>query len=117
MNSNIFTYKDYIGEVSIDQETQSLFGEVLHIRDTITFQGETVREAFEAFKDSVEDYLEFCKELGKEPDKPFSGRVPFRTTPEKHKELAIISKKEGKSINALLAEAIDSYLNTHQLAA
>ena len=45
----------------------------MDLRDVITFQGKSVDELEKAFKDSIDDYLEFCEERGEEPDKPFSG--------------------------------------------
>ncbi|MHC5894835.1 hypothetical protein [Nostoc sp.] len=48
-----------------------MHGEVINIRDVITFQGSSVAELKQAFADSVEDYLDFCRERGEEPDKPF----------------------------------------------
>jgi len=65
-------YKGYIGIVEVDDEANVLHGEVVNIRDVVTFQGETVEEARDAFRDSVDDYLAFCEERGEEPDQPFS---------------------------------------------
>lgn len=60
---------------------------------------------------SVDDYLEWCAELGEEPDKPFSGKIPFRTTTERHHQIYLAAKKANKSINSwmddVLAEAVD----------
>lgn len=64
-------YKNYTGHVEFDDETKIFHGEVLGIKDVVTFQGITVDEIAQAFKDSVNDYLAFCKERGEEPDRPF----------------------------------------------
>ena len=66
-------YKGYTGHVEYDDEAKIFHGKVLGIKDIITFQGTTVDEIEHAFKDSVEDYLAFCKERGEEPDRQFSG--------------------------------------------
>ena len=55
-------------------------GEVLDMRDVITFQGKSVEELEQAFRDSIDDYLEFCEERGEEPERPFSGRLMLRLT-------------------------------------
>jgi predicted HicB family RNase H-like nuclease len=65
-------YKGYTGHVKYDDEAKIFHGEVLGIKDVVTFQGTTVDEIEQTFKDSVEDYLAFCKERGEEPDRPFS---------------------------------------------
>jgi predicted HicB family RNase H-like nuclease len=102
----MLNYKGYTGQLEIDDDAGIIFGRVLDIRDVVTFKGETVAEAKQSFQDSVDDYLEFCQELGQEPDKPFSGKLPFRTTPEHHRKLFLAAAKAGKSINAWMDEVL-----------
>lgn len=102
----MLNYKGYSGQLEIDEEAGIIFGRVLDIRDVVTFKGETVVEAKQAFQDSVDDYLEFCRDIGQEPDKPFSGKLPFRTTPEHHRQLFLAATKAGKSINAWMDEVL-----------
>lgn len=92
-------YKEYVAKVEYDEEADLLHGEVINIRDVITFQGRSVDELHQAFEASVEDYLEYCEELGEKPDKPFSGRFVLRTSPDLHRELYVEAKKEGVSLN------------------
>ena len=66
-------YKGYTGKVEYDDEAGIFHGEVINTRDVITFQGRSVVELREAFRDSVEDYLAFCAERDEEPEKPFPG--------------------------------------------
>ncbi len=110
----MMTYKGYSGQVEFDDEADILHGRVIGIKDVITFEGRTVDDIRVAFHDSVEDYLEFCQELGQEPDKPFSGKLPFRTSPERHRRIYLAAKKAGESINSwmddVLSEAADEAL-------
>ena len=112
----MMNYKGYTANVEVDVEAGILFGQVLDINDVITFKAKTVDEARQEFQISVDDYLAFCEELGEEPDKPFSGKLPFRTTPEHHRKIFIAAKKAGKSINAwmdeILTVAADKVINT-----
>lgn len=112
----MMNYKGYTASVEVDVEAGILFGQVLDINDVITFKAKTVDEARQEFQISVDDYLAFCEELGEEPDKPFSGKLPFRTTPEHHRKIFIAAKKAGKSINAwmdeILTVAADKVINT-----
>ena len=64
------TYKGYTGEAELDGEAGILHGEVIGIRDIVTFQGASVDEAEKAFRDSVDDYLAFCRQRGERPNKP-----------------------------------------------
>jgi predicted HicB family RNase H-like nuclease len=111
----MLNYKGYTGHLEIDEDAGIIFGRVLDIHDVVTFRGQTVTEARQAFQDSVDDYLEFCQELGQEPDKPFSGKLPFRTTPERHRKVFLAAAKAGKSINAwmdeVLTKAADELIN------
>ncbi len=66
-------YNGYTGHVEFDDEAGLFHGEVIDLRDVITFQGTSVEELERAFRDSVDDYLEFCEERGEEPDKPSPG--------------------------------------------
>ncbi len=58
-------YKGYFGEVTYDDEARIFHGEVMGLKDVITFQGTTVQELEAAFKDSVDDYLAWCKQHSK----------------------------------------------------
>jgi len=62
--------KGYLGEVEYDAQAKIFHGDVINTRDVITFQGTTVKEIEKAFKDSVDDYIDWCKEEGAEPEKP-----------------------------------------------
>ena len=103
---NTLTYKGYTGRLEVDTEAGIIFGRVLGIRDVITFQGVTAEEAAQAFRDSVDDYLAFCAERGEEPDKPFSGKLAFRTTPEHHRRIAAAASLADKSINAWMEDVV-----------
>lgn len=104
----MFTYKGYTAQLEVDTDSNLIYGQVIDIKDVITFKGETVEQARLAFQDSVDDYLEWCAELGEEPDKPFSGRLPYRTTPETHRQIFLAAKKAGKSINAWMDEVLSN---------
>ncbi|MBW2595777.1 MAG: type II toxin-antitoxin system HicB family antitoxin, partial [Deltaproteobacteria bacterium] len=49
-------YKRYFAKVEFDDEANIFHGEIINLRDVITFEGETVKELRKAFHDSVEDY-------------------------------------------------------------
>ncbi len=103
----MMSYKGYTGHVEFDDEAGIFHGEVLDLRDMVTFQGKSVDELEQAFKDSVDDYLEFCQERNEEPDKPFSGKLMLRLPPELHRKVYTSSKREGKSLNQWIAERLE----------
>jgi predicted HicB family RNase H-like nuclease len=100
-------YKGYTGNAEYDDEAGIFHGEVLDLRDVITFQGETVQEIEQAFRDSVDDYLDFCEQRGEVPDKPFSGRLMVRLPQELHRKAYVSAQREGKSLNQWIAEKLE----------
>lgn len=100
-------YKGYIGKVEFDDEAGILHGEVINIRDVITFEGQTVEELQQAFRDSIEDYLEFCVERGEDPEKPFSGKFVLRVPAELHRKAYIKARMADKSLNSWVTEVLE----------
>lgn len=103
----MLTYKGYTGWFSPDEDGEILHGRVINIRDTVTFEGTSIEEIREAFRESVDDYLEFCEELGKEPSKPYNGNLSLRTTPELHARIEQAARKRHKSANKYIEEVLD----------
>lgn len=99
-------YKGYVGSIEFDDEDVVFHGRVLGLRDIVTFEAETAEELVKAFRDSVDDYLAFCEERGLEPQKPYSGRLALRTTPEIHALLTRAASDDGKSINQWISDTL-----------
>lgn len=103
-------YKGYNAVVTYDNDLGVLHGEVIDTRDVITFQGRSVDDLEEAFQNSVDGYLKFCEEKGKEPEKPFSGRIALRLDPETHRMIVGAARTSGKSLNTWIVDAIGNEL-------
>ena len=99
-------YKGYSGIVKFDDEAEIFHGDVLLTKGAVTFQGKTVEELKQSFRESVDEYLSFCAESGIEPEKPFSGKLVLRMKPELHRTLAIVARQENKSLNALITDRL-----------
>ncbi|MCC5933026.1 MAG: type II toxin-antitoxin system HicB family antitoxin [Balneolales bacterium] len=99
-------YKGYQGKVEFDEEAGLFHGEVVDLRDVITFQGKSVDELVQAFRDSVDDYLDFCRQRNEEPDKAFSGRLMLRLPSDVHRRVYVNAQKEGKSLNEYITEKL-----------
>ena len=100
-------YKGYRAAVSYNDEAGSFHGEVIGTRDVITFEGTSVEQLRKEFRFSIDDYLVVCAERGRQPDKPFPGKIPLRVAPEIHRAAAAAAKAAGKSLNAWLAEMVE----------
>ena len=104
---SLISYKGYEAVVEYDPDADLFHGEVINLRDVITFQGRSVAELKRALKDSVEDYLAFCKALGEEPDKPFSGQFVVRIEPTLHRAVVSAAKRAGVSLNKWVARTLE----------
>lgn len=104
-------YLGYIGKVEFDPEANILHGEVVGIRDVVTFQGRSVKEIEKAFRESVDDYLDFCRKRGEQPDKPCSGQLVLRIPSDLHRKAYQLATLHGKSLNAWISDALDAKVN------
>ena len=99
-------YKGYLGEVTYDADAKNFHGEVVGLKDVITFQGTTVVELEKAFKDSIDDYVAWCAERGEEPEKAFSGNIRLRVSRDLHAKLAQAAVIQGVSLNSLIIDKL-----------
>jgi predicted HicB family RNase H-like nuclease len=106
-------YKEYFGDVIYDDEAKIFHGEIINTKSVITFQGTSVQEIEKAFKDSIDDYLDWCKERNKEPEKPFSGKFVLRISPELHREISLNAKNKHTSINSFIVKTLEKEISSH----
>jgi predicted HicB family RNase H-like nuclease len=99
-------YKGYLGAVEYDADAKIFHGDIINTKDVITFQGTTVDEIEQAFRDSINDYIAWCKEDGIEPEKPYSGKFNIRLSPELHQQAVVFAKKKRVSLNSFVEKAI-----------
>src|SRR5437588_3275529 len=99
-------YKGYFGKVEYDDEARILHGEVLGIKDVITFQADKASKIEKAFHESVDDYLAFCKERGEHPEKPYSGKFMLRIDPAVHRRISVLAEHAAISLNTWINLAI-----------
>lgn len=104
---NTMEYKGFAARVEYSEEDGCFVGHIAGIRDVIGFHGDSVAKLRAAFKEAVEDYLETCKKLGKQPNKPYSGQFRLRLAPELHARAAMLAETRGKSLNTWVAEVIE----------
>ena len=104
--TNIMTYKGYSARIEYDDEDGIFTGRLAGNSDGIGFHADTVEALREAFHEAVEDYVETCAKVGKEPQKAFSGQVMFRVDPEVHRKAALAAELSGKSLNQWAEEVL-----------
>jgi predicted HicB family RNase H-like nuclease len=111
--NNILEHKGYIGSVEFNADDKVFFGKILGIKDLVTFEGESVSELEQSFHDMIEDYLQTCKKLKKEPEKTYKGSFNIRISSEMHKQAAIIASRKNISLNNFIKFAL-GWVITHE---
>ncbi len=103
-------YKGYIGNVTYDYDARIFHGEIINTKAVITFQGKTVDEIELAFKDSIDDYLNWCKEDGVEPETPYFDSFDLEISPELYKKIAVQAMEKHISVNQFVEQAVSNEL-------
>ena len=99
-------YKGYFADVEYDDSVKEFSGCTVNMSDVLSFAGKTVEELERAFRETVDAYLDWCKSDGVDPDRPYKGSISLRVSPEVHRDLDIVAKRMGLSVNKLLQNTI-----------
>ncbi|MFL5754387.1 MAG: type II toxin-antitoxin system HicB family antitoxin [Bacteroidia bacterium] len=109
--NDVLTYKGYTGTVEFNAADQVLHGKVAGINDLVTYEGDSIKQLYRGFKEAVDDYLETCNKLGKEPEKVYKGIFNVRINPELHKQAALLALKSRITMNDFVHYAISLAVN------
>lgn len=112
MNNSVMHHKGYSAAIRFSEEDGVFVGRILGITDIVNFHGDSVDEIKRQFSIALDSYLSDCAEMGKDPDRPYSGKLNLRLTPECHKAIAFEAESSGMSINDVVVAALErSYMN------
>ena len=108
--NNMLEYKGCLGSVEYSAADEVFFGRVLGITDRITYDGDSVQSLKNDFEEAIDDYIESCAELGKEPEKSYRGDLDIHVAPELHRKLIIFSNYHNQPIDKTVEEALYQYV-------
>ena len=108
-------YKGYIGMVEYDDHAKFFHGDVINTKTVITFQGKSVDEIEQAFRDSVDDYIAWCEEEGVAPEMPFSGKFNLQLSPSLHRDVAVMAKKLKLSVDSFVEKALIDEIKAYKI--
>lgn len=111
MMENIMEYKGYHTKIEFVAETMTLRGKIEGINDYVDFEANDIASIKEEFHAAVDDYLEFCKEVGKTPEKEYKGTFNVRISPVLHRKMALCAFKDGCSLNAEIEKAVSMFID------
>lgn len=109
---NMLDYNGYKGTVEFSLNDQVFYGQIFGINDTVMYEGSSVKELQKMFREAVDDYLETCKEMGKEPERAFKGSFNVRIKPELHRLAALKAVAAKMSLNEFIENAIAGSLKS-----
>ena len=116
MKSDLMTYKNYRAIIAYSEEDNLFIGEVIGLTDSLNFHGRSIDELENSFHDSIENYLDLCAQIGKEPEKEFTGCFNVRTSSEIHKKAAIYAAEHGITLNQAVCRAMESFFGKKRMA-
>ncbi|MCL2067074.1 MAG: type II toxin-antitoxin system HicB family antitoxin [Treponema sp.] len=111
--NNTIVYRGYTAIVGFSAEDECLVGHIAGINDVIGFHADSVEEIRKVFHETVDDYLATCAKIGREPNKPYSGKVTLRLPPGLHAQLALQAEANGNSLNNWLVSTLRQALINH----
>ncbi len=107
-------YKGYLAEIKYSDEDECFCGKIEGLKnDLIFFEGKTVKELKNDFKEAIDHYLKVCKETNTEPEKQCKGSLNVRLGTVLHTKAKMKSIEEHISINELIKNAVAAYLKTN----
>jgi len=105
-------YKEFIGTVHYSTKDSVFYGKIEGINDLVTFEGEDVQDLKTSFEEAVDDYIDLCAEIKKEPLKSFKGSFNVRISPKLHSKAFKFASLKGTSLNQLVSEAIEDKIDS-----
>jgi len=107
---DVLKYKDYEGTAELDMERKVCRGKILFIDDLVTYEADTPVKLQHEFEAAVDDYIETCSSLGREPQKPLRGQFNVRIPPAMHKDAVLRALTDKVKLNDVVVRALDAFL-------
>ena len=107
----ILKYKDYQGTAEIDMDRLVCRGKVLFIDDLVTYEASSPSEMQKEFEAAIDDYIETCGLLSREPKKPLKGQFNVRIPPALHKATVLRAIADDESLNDVVVRALDAFIH------
>lgn len=101
----------YKAKIEYDPELDQFRGEILGLNGSADFYGDNPDRLRKEFKNSLDVFLEVCKENNISPIKEYSGKFNLRITPSLHSEIAVQATAANKSLNQWVAELLKRSLS------
>lgn len=108
---DILKFKGYEGTAELDMERGLCCGRLLLIDDLVTYEASSPADLQREFEAAVDDYIQTCRELGRQPQVPLKGVFNVRVPPVLHKALVLRAAEERVSLNEVVTRACDAFVS------
>ena len=116
INKNNMHYKGYVGSIEFSEEDAVFHGKVVGIKSLISFEGDSANAIIADFHDAVDEYLAYCEENGKQPERPFKGSFNVRVDSELHRLAALEASVRGISLNTFVEDALRQFVEQRYIS-
>lgn len=113
--SKLMKYKSFQGSVNYSLEDRCLYGRIEFIEPVLTYEGSTIDELEQAFREAVDDYIADCEAEGIAPEKAFSGTFNVRPGPELHRKVAIKARENNQNLNQFIVQTLERAVSEQQI--
>lgn len=110
-NVDILKYKDYEGTAELDMTRGVCRGKILFINDLVTYESALPSELQKEFESAVDDYIETCSTLGREPQRPLKGQFNVRIPQALHKDATLRALADNITLNEVVVRALEAFIN------
>ncbi|MDZ4729931.1 MAG: type II toxin-antitoxin system HicB family antitoxin [Xanthomonadales bacterium] len=107
---DILKYKGCEGTAELSVSRGVCRGKILFIKDLVTYESDAPAQLQAEFEAAVDDYLDTCVALNREPAKPFRGQFNVRISPDLHRSAALRATEEGIALNDVVVRALHAFL-------
>jgi predicted HicB family RNase H-like nuclease len=112
--TSLLEYKGYYGSIEYSEEDEVFHGKLQFIRSLVTYEGGDAKSLKQAFEEAVDDYLELCEQLGREPEVPLKGSFNVRPGGELHRRAMMLARRKGTNLNNVVTEALRRYVEQEE---
>lgn len=106
MNS-MLEYNGYHATIKYDADDELFIGEVFGITDSLSFHGSSINELKQMFANCIDNYLDVCRQAGKNPEKEFKGSFNIRIPSELHRQIAMLAAQKKITLNQYVINALN----------
>lgn len=105
------SYKDYLAKVEFSVEDMLIIGQVIGLSDSLFFHAQSADQIEDMFHQCVDNYLEFCAEVGKTPERSYKGSFNVRVSEDLHRRSDLEAARRNVSLNQFVAIALEHELD------